>query len=242
MRNWSVIGIDLAAVRNLTPMSFLVDPLRQEEFEYLINLTQAGQIYKGEPTPDVVHFTLNSGMHSACYLNMSILLSESNLCSIFAQHLIDIANLKVGDVDVVACSAMASIPLGCEVARQLKCRAVYVEKGKGKALETFRFRIEQGERVLVVNELMTTGGGTTWDTKRLIQEQNPYPVEFLSFVAVLVHRSKDDQLVDGTPVSRAFHFGDFPTYGTGCPFCTAGSELIIDVKKGWTRRAHLTQS
>jgi orotate phosphoribosyltransferase len=230
--------MDLATVRSLTPRPFGLYPLTQAEFEYLINLTQAGQIYKGEPTPDVVHFILNSGMHSPCYLNLSILLSESNLCSIFAQQMIVTCELEPGDVDVVACSAMASIPLGCEVARQLNCRAVYVEKGKGRALETFRFRIEQGERVLVVNELMTTGGGTTFDTKRLIIEQNPHSVEFLPFAGVLVHRSKDDQLADGTPVRRVFHFGDFPTYDAGCPFCAAGSELITDVKKGWTRRAH----
>lgn len=232
MRQWSVVGMGLRSVRTLNPSQFQDDPLTREEFEYLINLFNAGQIYRGEPTADVFHFVLNSGLHSACYLNCPLVLAESNLLSIFAQQMIQTCSIRIGQVDWVIGSAMASVSLAAEIARQLQCRAGYVEKGKGKALEHFRFIIPEDERVFVINELMTTGGGTTWDTKRLVQEQNPFPIQFLPMAGVLVSRSKDDSLKDGTPVKHVFRFDDFPTY-TACPFCDVGSPLFEGGKKDW---------
>lgn len=225
----------LQAIRALRPEQFIDVPMSQEEFEHLINVTEAGQIYLGEPTAGVPHFTLNSGAHSACYLNCSLLLAETNICSIMAQQLIKACGVATGDVEWVIGSAMASVSLAHEVARQLRCRAGYVEKGSGKKLESFRFVISEGERVLIINELMATAGGTTWDTKRLVQENTPFPVEFLPMVGVMVNRSKDDILQDGTPVRDLYRFLNLPTFGAGCPFCAAGSPMIHGGKKEWSR-------
>lgn len=237
MRQWSIVGMPLSELRHLFPSQVLTEaPISRAEFEHIINETRAGQIYLGEPTVKVFHWRLNSGLHSACYLNCALVLAETNLLSIFAAQLTQACDLGVGQVDWVVGSAMASVSLASEIARQLRCRAAYVEKGSDRALEHFRFIIPEGERVFVVNELMTTGGGTTYDTKRLVQEKNPFEVVFLPFAGVLVSRSKDEALKDGTPVKHVFRFDNFPTYPPPeCPFCAAGSPIFGGGKKDWAK-------
>ncbi|MBI2607969.1 MAG: hypothetical protein HYW51_04045 [Candidatus Doudnabacteria bacterium] len=135
-------------------------------------------------------------------------------------------------VDWVVSSAMAAVTLGSELARQLGAQYAFVEKDAEGNPTVFNGEIPEGERVLVMNELMTTGGGSTYTTKLAVQKSNPHPVQFDEFAVVLVHRSGDWELTDGTPVRSPFHF-DVQTYEPDhCPYCAAGSP-VVKGKPNW---------
>ena len=104
------------------------------------------------------HFLLSSGRHSALYIEKFRILEQprvaSQLCAELAR--------RFGDrhVQCVVGPVTGGIILAFEVARQLGCRAVYAERsdsGPGFALRR-GFRLQPGERVLIVDDILTTGG------------------------------------------------------------------------------------
>jgi orotate phosphoribosyltransferase len=111
------------------------------------------------------HFLLKSGRHSERYLEKFLLLQDpavtSELCGFWAAA----ARRKDGTqlVDVVAGPTTGGIVLAFETARQLGVRGIFAEEVRdadGAARREFRrgFRIEPGERVLLVDDILTTGG------------------------------------------------------------------------------------
>jgi orotate phosphoribosyltransferase len=111
------------------------------------------------------HFLLKSGRHSERYLEKFLLLQDpaitSELCGFWAAA----ARRKDGAplVDVVAGPTTGGIVLAFETARQLGVRGIFAEEVRdadGTIRREFRrgFRIEPGERVLLVDDILTTGG------------------------------------------------------------------------------------
>ena len=113
------------------------------------------------------HFLLKSGRHSDAYLEKFAVLSNpaatSELCGFWAaRHRRGSANESQG-VDVVAGPTTGGVILAFETGRQLGTRAIFAEEVRdadGTARREFRrgFRIGPGERVLLVDDILTTGG------------------------------------------------------------------------------------
>lgn len=102
------------------------------------------------------HFILRSGLHSRQYFQ----------CALALQHMPTVEKLgaelagkvrSLGAVTVVS-PAMGGLVLGQEVARQLGIRFIFVEKEDGKLALRRGFRIEPGEKILVVEDVITKGG------------------------------------------------------------------------------------
>ena len=111
---------------------------------------QAGALVRG-------HFTYTSGRHGAEYLEKFRLLEDpeatSELCGLIA------ARFAGAGVELVAGPTTGGIILAYEVARQLGVRAVYAERGEaGNRVLRRGFTVRPGERVLVVDDIVTTGG------------------------------------------------------------------------------------
>lgn len=100
------------------------------------------------------HFQLASGLHSPTYVQTALVLQYPNIAQRIARAL---AAKFLHDVDVVIAPNMVSVVLGQEVARAKKCRAIFTERTGGMMALRRDFRIERGERALVVQDVLTTG-------------------------------------------------------------------------------------
>ena len=102
------------------------------------------------------HFVLRSGLHSRQFFQCAIALQQMPIVEKIGGALADkVRHLK--PVTVVA-PAMGGLVLGQEVARQLRCRFIFVEKEEGRLVLRRGFKIDPGERTLVVEDVVTRGG------------------------------------------------------------------------------------
>ncbi|MBI3299374.1 MAG: orotate phosphoribosyltransferase [Elusimicrobia bacterium] len=103
------------------------------------------------------HFRMPSGLHTERFVETALVLQYPHLAHKLAKALSD---RFPADVDVVASSAMGGVVLGQEVARVRGCRAIFFER-RGEAMGLRRsFRLEPGERALIVEDVLMAGRTT----------------------------------------------------------------------------------
>src|SRR5258708_17197527 len=104
------------------------------------------------------HFILSSGLHSPVYLQCALALESTRSVAEFgaalAQHFAD------RQIDTVASPAIGGLVIGYEVARQLGVRFIWTEREQGRMALRRGFKLRSGERVLVIEDVITTGGST----------------------------------------------------------------------------------
>ncbi len=165
------------------------------------------------------HFLLASGLHSPVYWEKFQVLQSPNyteqLCRMIATHF-----CKQG-IQVVAGPTTGGIILAFEVARQLGIRGIFAEK-EGSTGRAFRrgFSISSGERVLIVDDILTTGG-SIHEVMAAVTEQGGIIVG----IGVLVDRS-EQSIEFGVPLFSC-HRAITTTYTPeNCPLCTAQIPLV----------------
>ena len=102
------------------------------------------------------HFVLTSGRHSASYFQCAKVLQHPEYLTAFSVMIADEFEEKAPDV--VISPAIGGVVLGTEVGTQLGCRTIFAERKEGKMVIRRGFYIEKGEKVLVVEDVVTTGG------------------------------------------------------------------------------------
>jgi orotate phosphoribosyltransferase len=102
------------------------------------------------------HFTLRSGLHSRQYFQCALALQNMPVVEQFGGALAA-KTCHLGAATVIA-PAMGGLVIGQEVARQLRARFLFVEKEEGQLVLRRGFRIAPGEKVLVVEDVITKGG------------------------------------------------------------------------------------
>jgi orotate phosphoribosyltransferase len=117
--------------------------------EALAEFRAAGALLEG-------HFILSSGLHSPRYLQCARVLMDAKraerLCAALARKVRD-----MGTIDLVASPAMGGVVVGYEMGRQLGVPAIFFERVEGKLALRRGFAIDQGARVLMVEDVVTTG-------------------------------------------------------------------------------------
>jgi orotate phosphoribosyltransferase len=164
------------------------------------------------------HFRLTSGLHSPGYLQCALVLQdpvEAGRCGAAIAE-------RVGDlgVETVLSPALGGIVIGHEVARALGVRAIFAERLDGGLVLRRGFSLAPGEKVLVVEDVVTTGGSTreTIDVARAAGAN-------VVAAASIIDRSGGSQQID-VPY-HALATVTLPTYQpTDCPLCTAGSTAV----------------
>jgi len=104
------------------------------------------------------HFILSSGLHSPLYLQCAIALEATTLAAEFGAAIAD--EFRGERIETVASPAIGGIVIGYEVARQLGVGFIWTERENGRMTLRRGFQVHQGERVLVVEDVITTGGST----------------------------------------------------------------------------------
>ena len=102
------------------------------------------------------HFILRSGLHSRQYFQCALALQQMPVVEKIGRALADKAR-PLGAVTVIA-PALGGLVIGQEVARQLGVRFIFAEKEEGRLVLRRGFKIAPGEKILVVEDVVTKGG------------------------------------------------------------------------------------
>ncbi len=169
------------------------------------------------------HFILSSGRHSANYLQSALVLAHPRRARQLGDSLA--ALVRREDYDLVVAPALGGLIIGHEVARALDLPFLFTERKEGVMQLRRGFTITEGARVLVVEDVITTGGSVR-ECMAVIAEQGGRPQRVLA-------------VVDRAPASEgrfdvphqtllAMDVETFPA--DDCPLCRAGA--IPAVKPG----------
>jgi orotate phosphoribosyltransferase len=104
------------------------------------------------------HFRLTSGLHSSGYLQCALVLQHPEHAEKLGAALAE--KTRALNVGLVVSPALGGLIIGHEVARGLGVRAIFAERQEGMLTLRRGFTIAPGERVLVVEDVLTTGGST----------------------------------------------------------------------------------
>lgn len=191
------------------------DAMTEKEVEDLLIETSA--IMEG-------HFLLTSGLHSPRYVEKFNVLQKpvytEKLCRAMAEK------FKDANIETVVGPVTGGILLAHETGKALGTRAIFTERENGKM--TFRrgFTLHEGERVLIVEDIVTTGGSIR-EVIDVVKEHGGIPVA----VSMLVDRSGGKATFGDVP-STALLRMDVQTYKPEeCPLCKAGIPMT---KRGRT--------
>lgn len=160
------------------------------------------------------HFVLSSGLHTSGYLQCARVLQYPKHAAIvgaaLAQRLIDYKPA------VVLSPALGGLIIGHEVARACGVRALFAERKERELVLRRGFSVEPGERVLVVEDVITTGGSTR-ETMEVAQQAGGEVIA----VAAIINRGGAD-ISFGVPF-RVLADVSWPTHEPAdCPLCLQG--------------------
>jgi len=164
------------------------------------------------------HFLLSSGLHSDTYLQSALVLQQPDIATKLCAALAD--NFKDQKIEVVIAPALGGVFVSHETARALGVRALFAERVNGELTLRRGFTINPGERVLVVEDVITTGKSTR-ETIEVVKKAGGSVIA----AASLVDRSGGKAEL-GVPY-RSLVTLDVPTYAAEtCPLCSSGSTPV----------------
>ncbi len=179
------------------------------------------------------HFRLTSGLHSPGYLQCALVLQhprEAEACgAAIAEH------VRVRQIETVLSPALGGIVIGQEVARALGVRAIFAERQDTKLALRRGFTLAPGERVLVVEDVVTTGGST----RETIDLARASGAEVVGAAAIIDRSGGRPASGPGEAAGQTtgpqgldvpFHAlatVALPTYSPeSCPLCAAGQPVV----------------
>lgn len=180
--------------------------MTQEEVKELFIKT--GAILEG-------HFLLTSGLHSPMYVEKFQVLQHPQytemLCKAMAKKFAD------QHIEVVVGPVTGGVLLAHEVGKALGTRAIFTERENGKMTLRRGFQIARGERVLIVEDIVTTGGSIK-EVVDVVKEHGGIPVG----IGMLVDRSGGKLNFAEVPYQALLNL-DVTTYEPDhCPLCEQG--------------------
>ncbi len=189
-----------------------------------MNSEQVLDIYRKTGALLTGHFLLSSGLHSEQYLQSALVLQQpdiaSKLCAALAEP------FKNSNIQVVIAPALGGVFVSHETARALGVRALFAERVNGELTLRRGFTIKSGERVLVVEDVITTGKSTR-ETIDVVKKLGGD----VSAAASLIDRSGGKAEL-GVPYTSLVTLA-VPTYAPeACPLCKAGSAPIKPGSRG----------
>ncbi len=203
--------------------------ITQAEFMHVLTLAGAYWQHNGDATRP--HVELTTGLCSDSLVDVLRALRFAPVCQLFAeQSARRIRASWAGAIDWVVGSSHAAATFSYAVASFLGTQHDFTEKGSGGAQVWNRFAIGQGQTVLQVEDLITTGK-TFHDVRAAMRLGNPDPVSFAPIVFTLVRRTNISMIEDSEIVSL-FSIPITTYEPTACPLCAVGSPRLRP-KQNW---------
>ncbi len=162
------------------------------------------------------HFLLSSGRHSNQYLQCALALQYPEHASMLGKAIVE-KSFKNTKIDVVVAPALGGIIIGYEVARALGVRSIFAERENGKMTLRRGFSVEPGEKVLVVEDVITTGGSA----KEVIELMKTMQVELVG-AASIIDRSNGSAMFD-IPFFPLLPMEVESWQADQCPLCKEGA-------------------
>jgi orotate phosphoribosyltransferase len=164
------------------------------------------------------HFVLSSGRHSDVFVQKFRVFEDPRLTQRFGEA---IADSFAHDFDVVASPAVGAILLGFATALAADVRMIFAEREEGSMRFRRGFELSPRERVLIVEDVMTTGGSAR-EVVELVRASGGEPVG----IGALLDREDPARFADLGVVQRALVSVDAPSWdATECPLCAADEPL-----------------
>lgn len=164
------------------------------------------------------HFLLTSGLHSNQYFQCAMVLQYPEYIEILAAIIVE--KFKGIKVDTVISPAIGGICVGQEVARQLKKRFIFAEREDTKLTLRRGFTIAEGEKCLVCEDVVTTGG-SVFEVMDIVKDNNGVVVG----VGTIVDRS-NGKVSFGVPQVSTLQLDVVSYQPDECPMCKEGTPVV----------------
>ena len=182
--------------------------------QILEHFRQTGALLEG-------HFILSSGLHSPKYLQCALALQEPKDAAEFGKAIAE--DFTDSDIDTVASPAIGGLVIGFATAQALDVRFLWTERESGTMTLRRGFSVKENERILVVEDVITTGGST----RECIEALRSRGAKVVG-AASIIDRSGGKADVGVPRIALATL--DVPSYALDvCPMCARGE---IAVKPG----------
>lgn len=180
------------------------------------------------------HFLLSSGNHSDHYLQSARVLENPKIAEKLANALAKQILESHIEVDCVCSPALGGILAGYELARALGVRFIFTERVEGQMQLRRGFEIKQGERVLVCEDIITTGGSAL-ESAQCVEFQGAKIVAFAGLanrgfckrVGSNLERKKEARLPEHIPLFALEDFMFNMYEPSSCPLCQNGMQKAV---------------
>ncbi|MDD7464413.1 MAG: orotate phosphoribosyltransferase [Anaerococcus sp.] len=175
------------------------------------------------------HFLLSSGKHSNRYVQCAKLIQNPKYCQEVAEIIAEEVKNKGIEVDLCVGPAMGGVIISYEVARALGVDAIFAERLEGNMTLRRGFSIEKGTKILVVEDVITTGK-SSFETIEVIEQFGGEVVGLAS----IVNRSDAEEL-HGYPIAAAtkvhidtWEADEIPEELKAIPLVKPGSRITVE--------------
>ena len=174
------------------------------------------------------HFILSSGLHSTKYIQCAKLLSFPNIakpiCIAFAKKI----KKKFKKIDIILAPAMGGVVIGYEIGRLLKKETIFCERVNGKFKLRRGFEIRKNKKVLIVEDVITTGKSSLECVKII----NKSKAKLLGFASLIDRSNKKTLKIKRKIISHLkinvpiFKKKNIPIYLKSIPITVPGSRFV----------------
>jgi len=174
------------------------------------------------------HFVLSSGLHSSKYIQCAKLLSFPHVANKICQSLSRKIKKNFKNIDVILAPAMGGIIIGYEIGRLLKKETIFCERIKGKFTLRRDFNIKKKSKVLIIEDVITTGKSSLECVKLIVKSK----AKLLGFACLIDRSSKKNLKIKRKIVSHlkidvpTYKKNNLPQYLKSTPISVPGSRFI----------------
>ena len=144
------------------------------------------------------HFILSSGLHSSKYIQCAKLLSFPHLAEKICKSLASKIKKNFNKIDLILAPAMGGVIIGYEIGKILRKETIFCERVLGKFALRRGFKIKKGSKVLVIEDVITTGK-SSMECVKLIKKNK---AKLLGFASIIDRSNKKNLKIKNKIISQ----------------------------------------